>query len=575
MQRDNNIDSRLKQLEAQQLPDLSLMDTHWQQMQTLLTPGTPAPPKRRTWKRITRKTITWMGVVAVVVTVTYYAAEISGRKKATRKSSTTQVNNGAAVPKTEPVAKPVLAGTRPSAVRRKSYNSASIIRQESDTVFLQNPELLVKKQAEPVATQRFYDKIKKPEQQFLIDPSRDTTLIGKEGTTLHIRANSFVYPDRSKVKTPLRFTLTECYQYADMLAHCLHTRAGDKQLVSGGMIRLQARDTDDREVELLRYKPIGVNMPAEKYDPQMQLFLPLNPVMDRTAGNETWGDTIALQPGSPVADWQPAGQSQGYSRTMPSLKVRSKIKLMDIRQEITQGPKGDEQVYEVKPSINIPAEDMKEQLALRYNLSAKTIRLQQVDSFAKGSGAKNTNVTFTSIGMVVRDSVMIYYDVAVKNGWVSRKDSLAYVTQMRMDSLAWIDQQRADSLAWVQQREFDRKYNFDITGLGWINCDKFLRSNGSEVEFSIRIGPGMERAAHRYNLVFTRMKSLMQGKYVNGEVYFGVLPKNEPVKLICVAEKNGKAYACVRSFIITTGITTSLQFEEVDPATFRQLVEKL
>ncbi|MFN8306840.1 MAG: hypothetical protein U0T79_08700 [Ferruginibacter sp.] len=574
MQRDNHIDSHLKQREAQQLPDLSQMDNHWRQMQTLLAPGTPVPPKKRTWKRITRKTITWMGLVAVVVTTTYYAVETSGRKKVARKSSATQVNKRPAAPKTEPVAKPVLAGTRPSAVKRMSHNTATIIRQETDTVFLQKPELPVKKQAEPEAAQGFYDKIKKPEQQFLIDPTRDTTLIGKEGTTIRIRANSFVYPDRSKVITPLRFTLTECYQYADMLAHCLHTRSGDKQLVSGGMIRLQARDAGNRGVELLRYKPIGIDMPAEKYDPQMQLFVPSNPVMDRTAGNETRGDTIAVQPGSPVADWKPAGQSQGYTANMPAFKLRSKIKLMDVRQQVTKDNNNTEKVYEVKPAINIPEESMKDQLALRYNTSTKDIKLKQVDTFARSANAKNTNVAFTSIGMYARDSVMIYYDAAVKNGWVSKKDSLAYITQVRIDSIAWAEQRKADSIAWVRQRELDRKYTFDVTGLGWINCDKFLRGSSAEVDFTIRIGSGMERAAHKYNLIFTNMKSIMTGKYQDGEIRFGVLPKDEPVKLICVAEKDGKAYACVRSFRVSAGITASLQFEETDPATFRQLVEK-
>ncbi|MEI9957198.1 MAG: hypothetical protein WDM90_13055 [Ferruginibacter sp.] len=40
MQQDNNhIENKLRQLENQQLPDLSAMDAHWQQMQAALAPN--------------------------------------------------------------------------------------------------------------------------------------------------------------------------------------------------------------------------------------------------------------------------------------------------------------------------------------------------------------------------------------------------------------------------------------------------------------------------------------------------------------------------------------------------------
>jgi len=576
MQPDNYIDSHLKQLEAQQLPDLSQMDNHWQQMQTLLTPGTPVPPKRRSWRKITRKKITYMGVVAVIITTTYYTMQNTGKRMLAKKPLPVQVNTKTVVPKSGPVAKSVLAGTANASVHaRKNHVTVSIVRQETDTVFLQIPEQSRKKETPGLTVQSFYERLKRPEQQFIINPSKDTSITGKDGTILRIRANSFIYPDNSFVKTPVNLSLTECYQYADMLAHCLDTRSGDKQLVTGGMIRLQAHDGDNKELALLKYKPIRVSMPAEQFDPQMQLFVPVIPPANPIVEGGSGGDTIALQPGSPIIDWQPVGQSQGYTRTVSSLRIRSKIKLMDIRQEVSKGTGSEEKIYQVIPLISIPEQSIKEQLALRYNLSDKTIKLQTVDSFVRESKAKNTNVAFTSLGMVARDSVMVYYDVAVKNGWVSRKDSLAYVEQLRIDSIAYVENRRADSITWIRQREFDRNYHFDITGLGWINCDKFLRSSGAEVDFTIRIDTELERAPHRYNLIFTNMRSIMTGKYQNGEIQFGVLPKDEPVKLICVAGKNGKTFACIRSFNISAGIMASLKFEEVDPQKFREMVERL
>ncbi|MEI9911928.1 MAG: hypothetical protein WDO71_21160 [Bacteroidota bacterium] len=45
MQHDNkDIDNRLQNLENQSLPDLSKMDEHWQQMKTMLQPGSDSIP---------------------------------------------------------------------------------------------------------------------------------------------------------------------------------------------------------------------------------------------------------------------------------------------------------------------------------------------------------------------------------------------------------------------------------------------------------------------------------------------------------------------------------------------------
>ena len=44
MQQDkNNIENKLRQLENQQLPDLSQMDGHWKAMGQLLSPGADVP----------------------------------------------------------------------------------------------------------------------------------------------------------------------------------------------------------------------------------------------------------------------------------------------------------------------------------------------------------------------------------------------------------------------------------------------------------------------------------------------------------------------------------------------------
>ncbi|HMK03713.1 MAG TPA: hypothetical protein VK489_05960, partial [Ferruginibacter sp.] len=277
MQQDNNnIENKLRQLENQQLPDLSHMDEHWQEMNLMLGQNAPVPPKKRFWKKITRRTITYMGVAAVVITTSYYAVKYSAKKEAFKKTTP-----GVAIKKTSTQQKIVLpqqvpVKSKPVLRYNQNHNMVTKIREESDTVFLNQvkPAVVADGSSTGLSSiEHFYSNLKQPVQQFEIDPARDTTLLGRQGTKLTIPANAFVYPDRKPITTTVRITLTECYEYTDMLAYRLHTVSDDKQLVTGGMINIKAVDKDNISLKLLNYKPVGVSMPAKKYDPDMQLFV--------------------------------------------------------------------------------------------------------------------------------------------------------------------------------------------------------------------------------------------------------------------------------------------------------------
>jgi hypothetical protein len=198
-----------------------------------------------------------------------------------------------------------------------------------------------------------------------------------------------------------------------------------------------------------------------------------------------------------------------------------------------------------------------------------------VQSFGAEVKGKNTNVMITKEGFVAGDSVMIGFEKAVKEGLLSATDSLAFVKQVKADSLLFAEKRRQDSLAFVKQKEFERTYNFDITKLGWINCDKFYKADVPKIEFTINVDIDLEKAMGNYNLVFTNIKSVIKGRYKNGQIHFGTLPLDEPVQLVCVAAQNNKAIACIKSFKIAPDVFTSLQFTEMTPEEFTQKLAKL
>jgi hypothetical protein len=311
-------------------------------------------------------------------------------------------------------------------------------------------------------------------------------------------------------------------------------------------------------------------MPAKKFDPDMQLFV--NDTRQERLTEKS--DSVVSVPGETVTNWRPAAQPQGYINTGRFVHPK-KIKLVDVRQMVKKVNQQTEPVFFVKTNTDISDEKIKQLISNKYDIDLNKIKLHRVEFFAAETKAKNTNVMVTKDGFFANDSIIISFDRAVKEGYVSVKDSLAFVMQVRADSLLFVEQRKADSILFVKQKEFEGRYNFSVTGLGWINCDKFFKASQPRVEFSINVGTDMEHAMSNYNLVFTNIKSVMKGRYENGHVSFGKLPEGEDVKLVCVLEHNNKAMACVQSFKISRGIIASLKFEEVTAETFRQKIEKL
>lgn len=591
MQQDkNNIENQLKQLENKQLPDLSNMDEHWQEMNVLLNHTVTLPPRKRFWKKVTRRTITYMGVAAVVITTSYYAIKISGKNKTNKKivpavvlkrNDNDSLQKTAILRQSALVTKPVFANTIPKIKIKpvlhytQSNRVLTKIKEKSDTVFLQPsvPPVPVNTQAAGQAVEIFYSRLKKPAQQFEIDPAKDTVLFGKQGTILKILANTFVYPDRKPVNVPVHVTLIECYEYADMLAHRLYSLSDNKQLVTGGMINIKAQDKHNNNLKLVSYRPIQLTMPAEKFDPDMQLFLD---DASRVPPSKT-RDSLQVLSGfsdGTVVNWRAAGQPQGYDNKEKFIHP-NKIKLFDVRQSVNRINQKDENIFQVMPDKNISDDKIKQLISNKYNTDVTKLKLKRVENFGAEVKAKNTNVMITKDGFVASDSVMISFDRAVKEGYVSRGDSLAYMIQIKADSLLYVERRRKDSLTFIRQQEFNRTYNFNITGLGWINCDKFYKTDKPTIEFSINVDEDLQQAIGNYTLIFSNLKSIIKGRYQNGQIYFGKLPEGEPVQLVCVVAQNNKALACVQSLKISPQAMAALKFEEITAEAFHQKVEKL
>lgn len=108
-------------------------------------------------------------------------------------------------------------------------------------------------------------------QNYQIDPSRDTTLRGSDGTILRIFKNTFVDENGKNILSPVEIELKEALNPVDIVSANLTTTSNGKPLQTGGMIYLNAK-SGQRQIRIAGHKAVGVIVPQEQIMPGMKIY---------------------------------------------------------------------------------------------------------------------------------------------------------------------------------------------------------------------------------------------------------------------------------------------------------------
>lgn len=109
----------------------------------------------------------------------------------------------------------------------------------------------------------------KPSQYFVIDPRKDTIIVGKEGTVLYLPAGALMS------QKPVRIEVKEYYSLSDNLTNGLQTSSNGKMIETGGTIYLDATEQGNpaKKVGINPDQGVGVDFTLGKNDPEMQVFI--------------------------------------------------------------------------------------------------------------------------------------------------------------------------------------------------------------------------------------------------------------------------------------------------------------
>jgi hypothetical protein len=108
----------------------------------------------------------------------------------------------------------------------------------------------------------------KESQYFLINPMRDTTIYGKEGTEIHISPTALTSRKLVSIK------LKEFYSLADLMINDLSTVSDGEMIQTGGSIYLEAREHQtEKKVTINPNLGLDIAFTGGREDPKMEVFI--------------------------------------------------------------------------------------------------------------------------------------------------------------------------------------------------------------------------------------------------------------------------------------------------------------
>lgn len=579
MQQDkNDIEEKLRQLDNQQLPDLSRMDEHWENMKAALQPSISNIGKRKKWFGLFGLLLL-AGISAIVLTRKAPSPQSESRP-AVKEQKVTPVNNtilpGSSAQTIIPVKAVVMNAGKNIPAKKIIVKPAAKSNEIDLPLQLTKDSTLatVNPDAQKILNELLSSFAKKTE-QFIIDNRKDTVLFAEEGSSLFIPAGSLGGNNNVKI------LLKEFYKTSDIVLNKLSTTSNGEQLVTGGMLHISA-SVNDKPVEVLPGKSIKWFLPdTSKEMEQMQLFRGEM----KKAGDINWINT-----------------GQGFGR--PTSFIESWV--LDLRNEpykTKEIKKGTIGFFAVSDNKKLSTAELKSTLKDKYGYYKVKIRRSSMgDGLFKRLLNRNWRRYYYGIG----DSAWISKETADKYRLPSTEVRISQnfselfgnrtISVLKRGSKSpklILDRTgnpntpavigNADTMAFYTDRSVDfqyglhllqKKYSVNINSLGWINCDRFYNDRREKTTYYVDL---RDTAINYFTMmVFSEMRSMMTGYLSGNKVQFSNVPIGEPVKIISIGiDRKGDTVMAMQETKISRKGLTGLPFESADAPEIKSSLTKI
>ena len=567
-----HIDDFFREKEAAFTPGSHLQEAHWQQMNEWLANPHAIPAKPRVKVFTSRRIIKFLGGLGIVTIITVVLITASKHKKANKTLPQVTIHKTAPQPasniiiaaKKLPATKPLVKNKSVTVIaehKQRPVQNVHVASSAKKTTILPmhrtsavaDTARFIPEAKPDAATMLslFYKELEQQPQVFTIESCCDTVLVAKEGTRLSIPANAFINNNGNVVTGNVKISIKEYYRYDAMIAAHLHTTSNGRQLVTGGMVHIDAVSNND-ELQIQTGKQIGLTMPTASYDNRMQLFT--GSIRADHSGNPELpphGTVDTINTGQPNdINWVLANPFTIPDRIATDTTARP----FELRNKETAA-------FYIYSTYKVDVKTLKKEM--REKLGYSKIRIKRLSSRDK----KQELIRNNSYDQITRANPSKGIDTL----WVIEKYSRKMYSPKTIPVTVSKEGRLPD--AFFENTPGRKEYFFPLNRLGWINCDRFINDTTPKINFTVNPGKDYDNRYFLSQLLFTKYQSLLPGYYTGSKLVFNNIPQSEPVQLISVGIKDGKVVACVQPFNISKQEVSDLTYEEVTPEQFRKKLQ--
>ncbi|MCF1190227.1 energy transducer TonB [Mangrovimonas sp. AS39] len=420
---------------------------------------------------------------------------------------------------------------------------------------------------------------------FVLHSEKDTILKLPEGTKIKIKANSFRNSKGLMVQGEVDFRMTEYYKISDMLLANLSTTSEGKILETGGMLFVEAlKEGENLELD----QSIEISFPCKKKEKDMQLFTgewsdsEVNWVL--VEEEDELENLEVMEPVSEIFEEAyvevpfnlveqppvfPGCQEEGREALISCFNEKMKAFFLEkfnlsIAEELKFTGK-----FSVKVFFKIDAEGNVFNVyahAPHKKLGKEALRVAHL--LPQMSPAKQRD-----------KEVVVPYFIPLEFKFPGKTRSRR-TFRVADDSLyvqnfdrKWMERDsiKASGKSSVSSSEI-LQYVMATSKLGWINCDRFVKSQKEKVKYKFKL---KNADGSKVSLVFKSIKSILRGKSNNNYFDFGELPKEEEVMLVVIRKVGDTFYLGLKEELVRDISEMELDFKELDSASLKHELEKL
>lgn len=432
-----------------------------------------------------------------------------------------------------------------------------------------------------------YKRFDKKPQLFSILADRDTTIFCKEGTSIKIKANTFISESTgNEISGKVQLAVKEYYKLSDIILSNLSTTSGEKMLETGGMLHLAAT-ADNENCIIKQGGNIDIGFPYSDKKDDMKLF------------NGTWlNDKIY---------WE-------LTNTATNLNI---VVIEEIPREETEEPTfiivdepaeypGGSKIFKkyIEENAQYPFSALKDKIEGTVYVQFAIDRYGYVSDIKVLRGLGNTldNVAVyivskmpvwkpaKQIGRPVKQQFVWPIKFAIKDTVLTKEEILqAKLLDEKIKNIKVIDR-GSNSLSNDKEfsEDFEKKakdnyfeeatvsevnrYLFSASQLGWINCDRFIKYSNIITDYSILIDKADKAII---TVIFQKYKSILPGKVDSNRITFKNVPLGEKITIVAIKTFNNNIFLALKETTITDTEETLLDFQTVSLNLLKNEMEKL